>query len=140
MTFVQKAIQIGQGAVNRVDRRVIADVITTIPATRRVERRDPQGVDIQGVAASAIYPTASVIGKGRADVVQPFDKPGKVADSIAVGIREAGEVDLVKDRVGPPVPGWLLDHGTRFRHCGYEADARLSGGSIATTERIGLFA
>ena len=78
-------VGVGQGAEQRVDVRVVRDVVAVVVLRRGVERRDPERVD----------PEVAQVGQPRRD-------PGQVADAVAVAVGEAADVDLVGDRVPPP--------------------------------------
>ena len=66
-----KALNIRQGAVVRVDAAIVGDVVAIIQTWRRVERQQPDGVHAQ-------------IG----NIVQARDQPRKIANPIIVSIKE----------------------------------------------------
>ena len=66
-------------AEERIDRGVVADVVSDVAARRRVDRGEPQRVDTE-------VP----------QVVELGDDPGQVADPVAVAVGEAARVDLVR--------------------------------------------
>ena len=68
------------------DRPVVVDVIAAVGEGRRVERAEPDGVHAEPD-----------------QMARAVDDPAKVADPVTVGIGEAARVDLVDDRLPPPV-------------------------------------
>ena len=68
-----------------VDRAVVGDVVAGVGQRRRVPGVEPEGVDAEV-----------------AEVGQPVEDAGQVADPVAVGVGEAADVDLVDDGVAPP--------------------------------------
>ena len=78
-------IEVGQGAVVGRDVGVVADVVPEVVLRARIDRGEPDGVDVEGRI-------------GPAQVVEPCANAGKVADAVAVRIGEAARVDLVDDR------------------------------------------
>ncbi len=73
-------------AEDRVDRPVVGDVVAGVGERRRVPRVEPERVDPEVV-----------------QVRQAGTHAGEVADPVAVRVREAPHIDLVDDRVAPPV-------------------------------------
>ena len=65
--------------------RVVAHVVAEIRHRRRVDRREPDGVDTQPC-----------------DVREPREDPAEVADAVAVGVEERPRVDLVDHGRAPP--------------------------------------
>ncbi len=92
--FVEKGVEVGQRAEDRVDVAVVGDVIAEVGHGRREERREPHRVD----------PEPDQVGEMGADAVE-------VADAVAVGVGEGARVDLVDDGPTPPRDGsvdvWL---------------------------------
>ena len=84
-------VEVGECSVLRVDVHVAGDVIAVVLLRGRIERRQPDGVDPQPF-----------------HIVEAGRDPGQVADPVVVGVGEAADVDLVKDRAVPPclVHGW----------------------------------
>ncbi len=64
-----EAVEVGEGAEEGIDVAVIGDVVAEVGHRRRVERRDPDGVDTEG-------------GK----VVDAGEDAGEVADAVGVGV------------------------------------------------------
>jgi len=85
MRLGQQAVEVGQGAEQRVHIAVIGDVVAEVGHRRGEERGDPDRVHAQ-----------------RGHVVQPVDDAGQVAHPVAVGIEEAARVDLIDDGAAPP--------------------------------------
>lgn len=79
---------IGQGAEDRIDGPVVGDVVASVDHRRGEPRVDPQSV----------HPQID-------QVVQALVEPGEVPDAVTVSIGETAQVDLVADRVTPPVEG-----------------------------------
>ena len=67
---------------------VVADVVAEVAPGRRVDRRQPDGVDAEAV---------------RPEMVEVVDDPGQVAHPVAVRVGEAPRIDLVDDPALPPV-------------------------------------
>ena len=88
-------IEVTQGAERRVDTLVVGNVVAEVVHRRGIEGRDPQGVDPE--------PT---------QVVEPRLDPGKIPDSVAVGILERARIDLVDDGVRSHRPA-RLEHAWR---------------------------
>ena len=83
-----ESIEVGFGPEQRIDPFVVADVVAEVEPRRRVDRRQPDGVDAETV---------------RAEVVEVVDDARQVADPVAVAVGEAARVDLVDDATAPPV-------------------------------------
>ena len=101
MAGVDQRLEVGQVSVLGRDPGVVADVVAEVVQRARVDRRQPQGVHVQG-------------GIGPAQVVEPRHDPGQVADAVAVRIGEAARVDLVDDGAFPPSVPRGAAHGARF--------------------------
>ena len=80
-----EAVEVGEGAVLRVDALVVGDVVAEVDLRRGIHGRDPDGVDAEGL-----------------EVVEALGDAVEVADAVAVGVLEAAGIDLVDDRVLPP--------------------------------------
>ena len=89
----QQAVEVVEGAEQRVDVAVVGHVVAEVGHRRPVERADPDGVDPQP-----------------RQVVEPGPDALQVADPVAVGVGEGPGVDLVEDRGRPP----RLGHGCRW--------------------------
>ena len=83
--FLHQMIEIGHGAVLRINRGVVGDVVAEVDLRRRIHRRDPDGVDAE------IFQVVEALG----DAVE-------VADAVAVRILKTARIDFVDDRVLPP--------------------------------------
>ena len=79
-------VEVVHRAEQRIDRRVVRDVVAEVEARRGVDRREPDRVDPE-----------------RLEVVEMGRDPGQVADPVAVAVGEAARVDLVDDAAPPPV-------------------------------------
>ena len=75
-----------EGAEDGIDRPVVGDVVAGVGERGRVPGVEPEGVDAEILE----------IRESRANA-------GQVADSVAVRVAEAPDVDLVDDRVAPPL-------------------------------------
>ncbi len=95
MRLGDQPVEVGQGAVRRIDGTVVGHVVAVVDLRRRVERREPDRVDAERIGRSVI------------EVVEPGGDARQVADSIVVRIAEAARVDLVHHTVPPPI---LLRH------------------------------
>ena len=81
----EELVEVGERAEERVDVRVIGDVVAVVDLRRGVERRQPERVDTELLE----------IRQARAD-------PLEVADAVAVRVLEAADVDLVEGGAPPP--------------------------------------
>ena len=77
-------VQIGEAAEERVDAAIIGDVVAVIGHGRRIDRRDPDGVDAEP-----------------SEVIEAARDAGEIADTVAVGVLERARIDLID---GPPLP------------------------------------
>ena len=84
--LADQALGLTEGAEGGIDRPIVRHVVAAVCHRRRVPRREPHGVDAQ----------VTQVGELRANA-------GKVADPVAVRVGEAPDVDLVDDRVSPPL-------------------------------------
>ena len=85
-------VEVGVGPEHGVDAGVVGDVVADVEPRRGVDRREPDRVDADGLA----------------EVVETVDDARQVAHPVAVAVLEAARVDLVDDRVEPPVVGALV--------------------------------
>ena len=81
-----EAIEIGQGAVLRIDGPVVGDVVAKVDLRRGIDRCEPDGVDSE-----------------RLQIVQPRSDAVQIADAVAVRILEAARINFVDDAVLQPV-------------------------------------
>ena len=110
----EQRVGVGQRPEDRVDVAVVGDVVARVVLRRRVERRQPDGVD----------PELGELG-------QPGHDAGQVAEPVAVGVGERARVDLVDHGGAPPRRG--LGHGAPCpRTSGGEPAGRLPGRSRPT--------
>ena len=82
---VEEPLEVVERAVDRVDRRVVRDVVPVVAQRRRVERQQPEAGD------------AEILQIG-----QLLREAGEVADAVAVAVVEGADVGLVDDRVLVP--------------------------------------
>ena len=92
MAGLDQPIEVGQRPEDGIDRRVIRDVVAAVEHGRRVDRREPDGVDAERIGPAG-------------EMVQVVDEPREVADPVAVRVGEAPRVHLVDDAVQPPSTG-----------------------------------
>ena len=78
-------VEVVERPEDRVDRRVVGDVVAEVRERRGIDRREPERV-----------------GAEPDEVVEPLLDPAQVTDPVAVGILERAWVDLVDDGVFPP--------------------------------------
>ena len=79
-------IEILDRAEQRIDPGVIGNVVAEIGHRRGKYRRQPDRVNAE-----------------RAQVRQPRDDPGDVADPVGIGILKRSRIDLIENAVPPPV-------------------------------------
>src|ERR1700691_5085723 len=94
--FGDKAVEVGEGAVLRVDVGVVGDVVAEVDLRRRIDGGEPDGVDAE-----------------RLEIVEARGDAVEVADAVAVGVLETARIDFVDDGVLPPV-GILVVRGGRL--------------------------
>ncbi len=80
-----EGVEVGEGAEERVDVLVVADVVAVVVHRRAVDGREPQHVDAE-------------LG----EVVEPRRDAGQVADAVSVAVGERARIDLVDDGAAPP--------------------------------------
>ena len=85
LAFGDEAVQVGEGAVLRIDGLVVGDVVAEVDLRRGIHGSDPDGVDAELLE----------VVEARGDAVE-------VADAVAVGVLKAARIDLVDDGVLPP--------------------------------------
>src|ERR1700691_2821384 len=81
----QKCLEIINGAVRRVDRRVVGNVVTVVSQWGRVKRQQPDRVDAQLL-----------------QVIELVRQPSKISDAVAITIAKRPHVKLVYDRILVP--------------------------------------
>jgi hypothetical protein len=79
-------VEILERAEQRVDPDIIGDVVAEIRHRRRIDRRDPDRADPEP-----------------AEILDPLENALQIADAIAVAVLERARIDLVDDRLLPPV-------------------------------------
>ena len=111
-----QAVEVGEGAEQRVDVAVVGHVVAEIGHGRGVERRQPQGVDAQP-----------------GQVVEVAADPVEVADPVAGGVAERPRVDLVDDGGLPPA---RADRGrSRWRWSAWAVPAGAAGRRSGSARR-----
>jgi hypothetical protein len=86
MRFRNKPLHVLNSAIRRVHILVVRNVVSHVHLRRIVHGADPNGINADG-----------------SDVVEFGNDAIKIANAIAVGVFEAGGVDLVDDAVLPPL-------------------------------------
>ena len=81
----QQPVKIGQRAKQGMDIAVIGDIVAKVVHRRRVDRRKPDGADVEAL-----------------EIVQPLADAGQVADAVAVAVLIRARVNLVNDVGLPP--------------------------------------
>ena len=102
--FGDQPVECGERAELRIDIAEIGDVVAEIRHRRGIERRNPDGVDLQP-----------------AQVIEATPETFEIADAVAVAVLERAQIDLIDDGAAPPFgAGWLrmLCHGRRRRRSG----------------------
>ena len=89
--FVDEAVEVGEGAEERVDVGVVGDVVAEVGHRGGEDGGEPDGVDAEPL-----------------EVVEALDDAGEVADAVAVGVLEGAGVDLVDDAALPPLVRCVL--------------------------------
>jgi len=84
-------VEVGEGAILRVDVVVVRDVVAEVDLRRGIDGREPDGVDAQALQ----------IVEARGDAIE-------VANTVGVRVLKAARIDFVDDRVLPPVIRILL--------------------------------
>src|SRR5262245_19118676 len=99
MRFAQERLEVGQGAVRRMNACVVRYVVTIVLQWRRIERQQPNRSN------SEILQVVELIGQAL-----------KIADAIGVAVVESADVDFVNYRV--LVPGRIVfEYEAFFRFC-----------------------
>jgi hypothetical protein len=83
--LAHEPLEVGHGAVRRVDVGVVGDVIAVVAPGRWVERQQPDGGDAQVL-----------------EVVELLRQAAEVAHAVAVAVEERADVGLVDDGVLVP--------------------------------------
>ena len=86
--LIDQLLGILQGAEQRVDVAVVADVVAEVRHRGTKDWGQPDGVDAQPL-----------------QIVQVLDDPPEVTDAVSRGVGEAARVDLVHHRPSPPLQG-----------------------------------
>ena len=94
LRFGDEPVEVGEGAILRVDVVVVGDVVAEVDLRRGIDGREPDGVDAQALQ----------VVEARGDAIE-------VANTVAVRVLKAARIDFVDDRVLPPVTRILLGGG-----------------------------
>jgi len=90
LCFADQTIEVGERPVEGIDGGVIRNVVAKIHQGRGIDGADPDGVNAQV-----------------AKVIEARNNPIDVAYAIAVRILEAARINLIEDRVLPPMARWF---------------------------------
>ncbi len=129
MRLRDQPVEVGAGPEEWVDRAVIADVVAEIESRRRVDRRQPDGIDAQASGPQ---------------VIEVVDDSRQVADAVAIAVGEAARVDLVDDAALPPIVAEARRvhdgrvAGVKHRISVLRGRRRNDGGSVARWSFFGL--
>ena len=82
-------VEVGQRPEARIDVGVVGHVVPEVGHRRRVEGREPEGIDRERIG----------------EVVEPVEDVAEVADAVAGAVLEAAGVDLIDDAGMPPGQG-----------------------------------
>jgi hypothetical protein len=82
----EQVAEVAEGAVTRVDATVVGDVVPAVGPGRGEEGRQPERVDAEP-----------------REMAEAVGDAAQIAHAVAVGVGEAGHVDLVDDGLPPPV-------------------------------------
>ena len=109
-------VELVEGAEERVDVLVVADVVAVVGHRRLVDRAQPHDVDAETL-----------------EVVEALDDAAEVAHAVAVAVGEAAGVHLVDDGRLPPVAPGRVDGSHGEQSCGsrrglHEAASARQGG------------
>src|SRR5437016_2377713 len=85
MRFPKQVVEVCVATVFRIDDVVIRNVVTPVAIGRRVDWRQPDGIDAQ-----------------RGNVVELRDQSFEVTDAVAIRIGEAADIDLIDGSAAPP--------------------------------------
>ena len=97
MDIVQQGVEFRHGAEDRVDIGIVADIVAEIRHRRRIDRRNPDGIDAQPLK-----------------IIELLTNATEVTDAIAVAVHEGARIDLVNNTPLPPTK--IISPG-RLAHC-----------------------
>ena len=83
--LVEQSLEVLDRAVLRMHGLVFGDVVAIVAQRRRIERQEPERVDVE-----------------RLHVVELLDQPWKIAEAITIAVAKRLDVQLVDDRVLVP--------------------------------------
>jgi len=117
MRLVEEPLKILDGAVLRVHRLVLGDVVAVVAERRWIERQQPQRVDVE-----------------RLHVVELLNEAWKVTEAIAIAVAKRLHVQLVDDRV--LVPERVVGAEGSCGSIGHRCGERHWGGSALQPENV----
>ena len=85
MCLYEKTIEASEVTEDRVDGRMVTDVVTEIGHRRAVDRREPNCINTEA-----------------GNVVQSRTDAGEITYAVAVRVRKRARIDLIDDRRPPP--------------------------------------
>ncbi len=110
LRFSNQPVEIRQRAVHRIDVFVVAHVVSKIDLRRREARRDPDGIDAKMLQVAEL----------RGDPLQ-------IADAIIIAVGETPRINLVENRVVPPLVAFRVNllqlpasEGRKRAHSGHQ--------------------
>jgi hypothetical protein len=84
----EQAVEVREGAEERIDVAVVGDVVAVVLHRRAVEGREPEGIDAEP-----------------GEMVEPPADALEIANAVAVSVAEAPRINLVDDGRLPPGRG-----------------------------------
>src|SRR6476469_2181526 len=85
MCLFDESIEICKRPEDRIDAAIIGDVVAEVRHRRRIDRGDPERVDLQPL-----------------QIVEAAANPFEIADAVAVTVLERARIDLIDDAALPP--------------------------------------
>ena len=82
---IEEGAEVFEGAVARIHREVVRDVVAIVPERRGIEREQPEGGDTKF-----------------GEIIQSLDQTPEVAEAVAIAVLERFDVKFVNDRVFVP--------------------------------------
>ena len=97
----QEITEVLEGAVTRIDGRVMGDIVAVVPQRRGIERKKPDRRDAEILK-----------------VIELLSQAAEIADAIGVAVVERPHVGLIDDRVFVPERVSVKCRGLNFRFSG----------------------
>ena len=83
--LAQKQLEILESAVDRMDVRVVGDVVAVVRKRRRIKRQQPERGDAEVLK-----------------IIELFGQAREIADAVAVAVAEGADMQFINDRVFVP--------------------------------------